>query len=171
MGETGNGIALDPEDVKILERREAVNSGVPLFVAHWHIFVPTLIIAIVYSAAWLFLAYTGKSGTGLARLFIVVMAVGVPILAAHAFLRYQTIRLQINEGHVFCHPGWPKEFPIDVPFSVIESVVVRRGFSGRLFGGGTVIINLISGDNVIVADLANPENAKKIIEDNAPTAS
>lgn len=157
-------MALQPDEVEILERREAQSSGVPLFVAHYHIFVPTIAIALMYSFAWLFLAATGKSDTALARLFIIVMAVGVPILAAHAFLRFQTIRLQVNDGHVYCHPGWPKELPIDVPLSVVKSVDVRRGISGRLFGGGTVIINLVTEGNVVVADIAEPENAKEAIE-------
>ena len=43
--------------------------------------------------------------------------IGVPLLAAHAFLRFQTIRMQVSDGHVFCHPGWPKELPIDVTFA------------------------------------------------------
>ncbi len=161
-------LALDVEDLHILERREAANSGVPLFAAHWHIFVPTLAIGLLYSLAWLGLALLGKSDTGLARLFIVVMAVGVPLLAAHAFLRFQTIRLQINEGHVLCHPGWPKELPIDVPLEMIESIRVRRGLSGRLFGGGTIIIRLVTGNTVAIADLAEPVTAHRKIAKVAP---
>ncbi|MEM9331893.1 MAG: PH domain-containing protein [Pseudomonadota bacterium] len=164
MHDTNPAVTLEPEDVHILERAEAQSSGVPLFSAHWHIFVPTLAIGILYSLAWLFMAIVGKSDSGLARLFIVVMAVGVPLLAAHAFLRYQTIRLQISDGHVFCHPGWPKELPIDVPLQVIREAKVRRGLSGRLFGGGTLILDLVTEGNVVVADLAEPEKAKEIID-------
>ncbi len=164
MDETNPTMTLEPDEVHILERAEAKNSGVPLFTAHWHIFVPTMIIAVLYSVAWLVLASVGKSDSGLARLFIVVMAIGVPLLAAHAFLRYQTIRLQVSDGHAFCHPGWPKDLPIDVPLAVIRQVKVRRGLSGRLFGGGTVILDLVTEGNVIVTDLAEPDKAKAIIE-------
>ncbi|MEM9278099.1 MAG: PH domain-containing protein [Pseudomonadota bacterium] len=164
MDETNSQMALKPEDVHILERAEAQDSGVPLFVAHWHIFAPTIAIGILYSAAWGFLAMLGKADSGLARLFIAVMAVGVPLLAAHAFLRYQTIRLQVSEGHAFCHPGWPKELPVDVPLSVIKQVKVRRGLFGRLFGGGTLIIDLVTEGSVVVADLAEPDLAKETID-------
>ncbi|MGI9350821.1 MAG: hypothetical protein ACR2O3_04600 [Rhizobiaceae bacterium] len=164
MDNTNPALTLAPDEVHILERVEAQSSGVPLFVAHWHIFAPTLVIAILYSAAWLFLAVTGKSETGLARLFIVVMAVGVPFLAAHAFLRYQTIRLQVSDGHAYCHPGWPKELPIDVPLSIIKEVKVRRGLSGYLFGGGTVILDLVTEGSVVVADISEPDLAKKVID-------
>ena len=164
MDDINPALALAPDEVHILERVEAQNSGVPLFVAHWHIFVPTVVIAILYSAAWMFLAMTGKSDTGLARLFIVVMAVGVPFLAAHAFLRFQTIRLQVSDGHAYCHPGWPKELPIDVPLSVIKEVKVRRGLSGYLFGGGTLILDLVTEGSVVVADISEPDLAKKVID-------
>ncbi len=164
-------LVLDAEELRILERREAASSGVPLFAAHWHIFVPTVAIGLLYSFAWLFLAYLGKSDSGLARLFIVVMAVGVPLLAAHAFLRFQTIRLQINEKHLLCHPGWPKELPIDVPPEMIDSVKVRRGLSGRLFGGGTVVIKLVTGNTIAIADLANPEKARAAIMEVATNAT
>ena len=164
-------LTLDAEELRILERREAASSGVPLFAAHWHIFIPTLAIGLLYSLAWLVLAFLGKSDSGLARLFIVVMAVGVPLLAAHAFLRFQTIRLQVNVGHLLCHPGWPKELPIDVPPEMIESVRVRRGLSGRLFGGGTVVIELVTGNTVAIADLAEPEKARAAIMEVASNAS
>ena len=82
-------------DVQILERAEAREDGVPLFAAHWHLYIPTIIIAALYSLIWLMLFLTGNAGTDLARLFVVVMTVGVPLLAAHAFLRYQTIRIQV----------------------------------------------------------------------------
>ncbi|MEM7216578.1 MAG: PH domain-containing protein [Pseudomonadota bacterium] len=162
--DTNLTMALEPEDIHILERSEARTSGVPLFTAHWHIFIPTLVIAILYSVAWITLATLGKADSGLARLFIVVMAVGVPLLAVHAFLRYQTIRLQVSDGHVFCHPGWPKELPIDVPVSVIREIKVKRGLAGRVFGGGTIILSLVTEGDVVVADLAQPELARQTIE-------
>lgn len=156
-------MTLEAEDLRILERHEAKQSGIPLHVAHWHIFAPTCAIALLYSVAWIVLALLGKSDTGLARLFIVVMAVGVPLLAAHAFIRYQTIRLQISKDGVLCHPGWPKELPINIPLQMISSVRIRRGLSDRLFGGGTVIIELVTGGQIAIADLSDPEDARQTI--------
>jgi len=112
MDDTSPAGVLETDNLQILERVEAKNTGVPLFTAHWHLFLPTLVIAVLYSALWMFFASSGKADSGLARLFIVVMAIGVPLLAVHAFLRYQTIRVQVNEDQALCHPGWPKEFPI-----------------------------------------------------------
>ena len=146
-------------DLQILERAEAKEDGVPLFAAHWHLYIPTIIIAAIYSLIWLVLFVTGNAGTDLARLFVVVMTVGVPLLAAHAFLRYQTIRIQVNEDNVLCHPGWPRDLPSELPAQMIESVEVKRGLSGSLFGGGTVIFKLITGDRMAIADVGDPDEA------------
>lgn len=158
-------MAPDPEadEPRILEHKEALNEGIPHYTAHWHIFIPTVVIAILYSGAWITLAMLGKSDSGMARLFIVVMAVGVPLLAAHAFLRFETIRLQISDGRVLCHTGWPRDLPIKVPLQVIREMRVRRGLAGTLFGGGTLILELIPKGKISVTDLDDPEAAKSSI--------
>ena len=163
MNDTNVDLMLEADSGLILEKNEAQHQGVPLFSAHWHIFAPTMIILVAYSISWLMLSLAGKSDSNLARLFIVVMSVGVPLLAAHAFLRYQTIRLQVNKDCLFCHPGWPKDLPIEVPITMVEKVVVKRGLSGRLFGGGTIVLNLKAENKVVIADLSDPEAAKEAI--------
>ena len=165
MQDTNSTMTLEADDVMLLERNEARDQGIPLFTAHWHLFAPTIIILFSYSFSWAMLAASGNSGTNLARLFIVVMAIFVPLLAAHAFLRYQTIRVQVNEDDIICHPGWPKDLPIDVPLSLIDRLVVKRGLAGRLFGGGTLVIHLKTDSKVAIADLAEPDLAKAKIEE------
>lgn len=154
----------DVENFNILERPEAKSAGVPLFIAHWHIFIPTIIIAVIYLIAWIVLHAVGMGQTGLARICFIVVAVGAPFLGAYAFLRYQTIRVQINENDIICHPGWPKDLPIDVPISVISRVRVRRGLAGRLFGGGTLMLQLSTGSTISVPDLKDVRDACKLIE-------
>lgn len=163
MNDTNANLVFEADSSQILEKNDAQTQGVPLFSAHWHIFAPTIVILIAYSLSWLLLAMADMSDTNLARLFIVVMAVFVPILAAHAFLRYQTIRVQVNEDCLFCHPGWPKDLPLEVPVAMIEDVVVKRGLSGRLFGGGTLVLHLVAENKLVIADLAEPDKAKEAI--------
>lgn len=165
MNDTNASLVLEVDSGMILEKNEAQTQGVPLFSAHWHIFAPTIIILMAYSISWLLLALADMSDSNLARLFIVVMSVFVPLLAAHAFLRFQTIRLQVNDDCLFCHPGWPKDLPIEVPISMVENVVVKRGLSGRLFGGGTLVLHLAAENQIVIADLAEPDEAKRAIED------
>lgn len=163
MNDTNANLVFEADSGLILEKNDAQTQGIPLFSAHWHIFAPTIIILIAYSFSWLLLAMADMSDSNLARLFIVVMAVFVPLLAAHAFLRYQTIRVQVNDDCLFCHPGWPKDLPIEVPISMVKSVTVKRGLSGRLFGGGTLVLQLVAENKIIIADLAEPEKAKDAI--------
>ena len=151
----------DPSE--ILEKEEAISEGVPQFFADWVLFLPTLIIAVLYFCAWLVLILLGMGGSGLARMFVVVMAVGVPILGALAFLRHQTIRVQINDDNIVCHQGWPKDMPMEIPLEFIKKVSVKRGLFGRLFNRGTLMVELTTGNRIAVADLASPYKAKKAI--------
>lgn len=145
------------EDVAGFELDEDV--GLPSYRARWQLFMPTLAIAVLYSMAWLYLVTSGRSDYALARLLVIVMAVGVPLLAAHAFLRYQTIRVQILPDAVRYHPGWPRDLPIDMPLDLIDRVRVKHGLSGRVFGGGTLVMELTTGEKAAVADLSDPEGA------------
>ncbi len=163
MNDTNANLVYEADNGLILEKNDAQTQGVPLFSAHWHIFAPTIVILLAYSCAWFLLALADMSDSNLARLFIVVMSVFVPLLAAHAFLRYQTIRVQVNDDCLFCHPGWPKDLPVEVPVAMIESVNIKRGLSGRLFGGGTLVLNLVAENKVVIADLAEPEKAQEAI--------
>ncbi len=133
--------------------------------AHWHIFVPTIIIAILYIIGWLVMYFMGMAGGGLARLFVVVLAIGVPILFAHAFLRYQTITIELFEDYLKYHTGWPRSEPVQLPYGMVKKAKFTRGLSGRLFGGGTVVLNLIGGGVVGIADVETPKQiAGKINE-------
>jgi membrane protein YdbS with pleckstrin-like domain len=133
--------------------------------AHWHIFVPTAIIWLLYMVGWITLYFLDMSGGSLARLFIVVLAVGVPLLFAHAFLRYQTISIEIYETHLQYHTGWPRAEPVMLPYGLISKINYSRGLSGRMFGGGTVILKLLAGEAIGIADVEKPMEATKKIRE------
>lgn len=135
---------------------EAAHSG-QLFKPHWQIFVPTVIILISYCAAMAYLWATGRVDTALFRLFAIVAAVGVPLLAAHAFLRYETVRVLLKDDSICYHPGWPKDRMLEVPHKLIERIFVKRGLAGNLLGGGTLVIETSTGGRIAIADLRNPD--------------
>lgn len=141
-----------------------ISDPIVCYKAHWHIFVPTIVISILYLFGWLVLYFMGMANGAIARLFVVVLSVGVPLLFAHAFLRYQTISICIFKNCVQYHTGWPKAEPIEMPYGLIKNVRFTRGLSGRMFGGGTVVISTLAGEPIAVADVANPiEAVAKII--------
>lgn len=139
-------------------------AGGHVYRARWQLFLPTLAIALLYLAGWLIMAGLGRGDGALARIFVLVMAVGVPLLAAHAFLRYQTIRVHVLTNAVRYHPGWPRDLPVDMPMALVAATEVRRGLAGRLFGGGTLVMQLTTGERVAVADLADPDGARAEID-------
>ena len=165
MNNDNGRLVLETDDVEILERREAEIQGIPLFVAHWQIFAPTLLICVLYLVVWGLLLSLGEAGQGNGRVFIIAMAMITPILAAWAFLKYQTIRLQISDNHLYVHLGWPREMPVDIPLTAVDSLSVRRGVVGRMFGGGSLHITLTDGRIVKVRDLSHPEEAERAISD------
>ena len=138
--------------------------GAPVWRPGLQIYAPTVVILALYFAAWVTMGFYGKSDGGIARLCLFVMSVGVPILALHAFLRHQTIRVQVIESNVRYHPGWPADQPTDMPLDLIERVRVRRGIAGRILHAGTLVLDLTTGQKVAVADLRDPDRAADAIE-------
>jgi membrane protein YdbS with pleckstrin-like domain len=145
---------------------ELPEAGAPVtYRCHWQLFVPTIIVLAGYGFALWYLWMTGRSDLSLFRLFAIVMAVGVPLLAAHAFLRYETVRVQLLPATLRYHPGWPKDMAIEIPRELITGLYVKRGLAGRLFGGGTLIIKTSTGNRIAIADLKNPQDIVSHFED------
>ena len=134
------------------------------FRSHWKLFLPTLVIFISYVLSLLYLWATGRSDSGLFRLAALVAGVGVPLLAAHAFLRYETVRLRIYRNVVKVHPGWPKNRALEIPHELITDMAIKRGLSGRLMGGGTLIISTSVGTKMAVPDLKEPDRILETFE-------
>ena len=133
--------------------------GRPTYHSHRQLFVPTIIILCLYSGGLLVLWSIDMTSSALFRMFALVLGIGVPLLGAHAFLRYETVRLQFLKDRLRVHPGWPKDAPIEIPYDLVSSLKVKRGLSGRLFGGGTIIIELTTGSKIAIADLKRPLDA------------
>ncbi len=134
-----------------------------IYKAHWQIFVPTFIICFLYVVGWVILFFLGRSGDNLARLFIVVLAIGVPILFAYAFLRYQTISIEVFEKYLRYRRGWPKVDPVVIPYALIKKVDFSRGHLGGLFGGGAVTLQLEAGAVIAIADVERSIEARENI--------
>lgn len=143
---------------------ELENARDRVYRARWQLFLPTIAIALLYGAAWVYLNNEGRSDSALARLSVIIIAVGVPGLAVHAFLRFQTIRLQLLPTCIRYHPGWPKDVPVDLPYELLEKVRVKRGLIGFLTGSGTLVFHLTTGEKVAIADVANVGQARREID-------
>ncbi len=164
MAKSSSEIGFESNRERDLEHYEAVSRGYTYFTAHWQVFIPSLIIATLYGLICAGLIWTGKADFAFARFFIVTMAVLVPLLFAWAFLRHQTIRLELGSDMVRCHNGWPQDESEVMPLDQVTDVQVEFDLISRWFGGGDLII-IGSEKTVTVRGLSTPETAAKVIRE------
>lgn len=127
------------------------------------IFLPTLLIVSGYAAAFALLWVFGRGDGALARLCLLVLAIGGPFLVAHAVLRRFTVRVDVMPHAVYAHSGFPRNAPDEIPYALIRRLTLRRGPVGRLTGSGTLVFEIAGGTSIAVADLARPEQALRAI--------
>ena len=128
------------------------------------LFLPVAVVTVGYAVllAWLWLG--GNLGSNIARLCVIVLAVGVPILIVHAVLRYFTIAIHPHAHAMFIHPGFPRSEPFEIPYPLVRQINIRRGIAGRLLNSGTLIFHLQTGQKIAVCDLQNPDKVRDAIE-------
>jgi len=127
------------------------------------IFLPSGLIVGGYAAAFLTLWLLGHGEDTLARLCLLVLALGSPFLAAQAVLRRYTIRVDVRPHAVYVHSGFPRRAPHEIPYALIRRLTLTRDPVGRLTGSGTLVLDMIDGTAVTVADLARPGAALRAI--------
>jgi len=165
MDDGSQTISLETDEVRILEHREAVDLGIPQFRPHFSLFVPAISVSVMYLAFWAFLFFTGKSSGWVAQLFIASLAIVLPLLFAAAFLRYQTVRVQLIDDALLYHPGWPKDAAKELPISKIASIGVHQGFIDRFFDSGDLLIVTDGNETIELEGLESPDVLLSLINE------
>ncbi|MBC7284578.1 hypothetical protein, partial [Hoeflea sp.] len=124
------------------------------------LFLPGLVVAFGYAGLWLLLHATGRGEGALARVCLLVLVIGVPLILAHAGLRLSTVRLTLRGAHLEAHPGFPARDPAIVAYPAVTGLSLKRGLSGWITGAGSLVIERGNGPPVVVAGLADPESAR-----------
>jgi membrane protein YdbS with pleckstrin-like domain len=135
----------------------------PFFPSTRAVFLPTVVIVSGYAAAFASLWFFGRGEGALARLCLLVLAVGGPFLVAHAVLRRFTVRIDVMPHAVYAHTGFPRNAPEEIPYALIRRLTLRQGPVGRLTGSGTLVFEIAGGTSIAVADLARPHHALRVI--------
>ncbi|MCY0096138.1 hypothetical protein [Hoeflea ulvae] len=123
------------------------------------LFLPGVIVAAGYGGLWLFLYLDSRGDGALARVSLLVLAIGVPLLLAHAGLRLSTTRLTLRGAHLEAHPGFPARDPVIVAYPAITGMSLRRGLSGWITGAGSLVIEREVGPPLVIPGLLDPDAA------------
>jgi membrane protein YdbS with pleckstrin-like domain len=165
MDDTSQALSMDAGDMPVIERKEAESLGVKIYTAHWQLFLPVFFFLFLYALIWLMLSITGQSTSFSARFFIVGAAILLPLLAASAFLKFQTIRLQISEDSIAFSPGWPVDHLSVIKPEDIRNVEVSVSGLSALLGGGNLLIRLVDdNEEIVIPKLADPYGALSAIQ-------
>lgn len=159
-----------PHVTTVEDMAEFENTLARTYGARWQVFLPAFAVAVLYLAAWAYLNSIGMRHTAVARLLLIVLTVGVPLITVHGFLRRQTIRVQVLSRGIRYHSGWPRDLPVDLPYDLIERIRIRKSLVSWLFNTGTLVIDLTTGASVAIADLYRPELIRAAIESSMDSA-
>ena len=131
--------------------------------AHWTIFLPAILIALLYGGSWLSLLAAGKGDTALARIALLVLMMVVPVLLVRAYLRFQSFGLLIGRQALTYRRGWVRPRWHRIQMESLASVrAVQTPFS-KLFGGGALEFTGIDGRKFRFYDVKAPEQVARQI--------
>ncbi|MGV8998559.1 MAG: PH domain-containing protein [Parvibaculaceae bacterium] len=125
--------------------------------AHWTIYLPSVLVALVWAGVWLWAAERGLAG--LKSLALAVLAIGVPVLLFFAAVRAHILTASVRgDGVLTLRSGFLRPREVSIGLLEIVSVRVRRSPVQRLLGGGALDVKTMSGERIIVNDLDMPQD-------------
>ncbi|HDL16501.1 MAG TPA: PH domain-containing protein [Rhizobiales bacterium] len=133
------------------------------FRAHWTIFLPTIIVALLYGGLWVFLLVVGKGDTALARILLLVLLLVVPVLLVRAYLRFVTFGLVIGRRALTYRQGWLRPGWHRIQLDTLTGVRASMNPLGRMLGGGALILTRLDGGDICLNDVEFPEEAARQI--------
>ena len=136
--------------------------------AHWSLFLPSALVALVYALAWGLLVLTGQGDGALAKVMFLVMMIAPPILLVQAFLRYNSVGLGLTKNHVLVARGWPRMVGEQIELKDLSFVEVRMSLIGRWLGTGKIVLLLKDGRSISISDLDQPESIGETIQSHIP---
>jgi hypothetical protein len=133
------------------------------FKAHWTLFLPALVVALLYGGLWVFLLVTGKGDTALARIMLLVLMLIVPVLLVRAYLRFASFGLLIRQQAVIYRRGWLRPRWRRVKLESLSGVRPVLSPLGGVFGGGALVLTRLDGGDIRLYDVDGPEEAARQI--------
>ncbi|HHK74466.1 MAG TPA: PH domain-containing protein [Rhizobiales bacterium] len=125
--------------------------------AHWTLFAPAILVALVYGLMWQGLVLLGRGDGSVARISLFVFAIGSPLLLVYGFLRYNSVWIALAGDDLCLARGWPRLTHSQISLDEIASIRLRQSFIGRRFNVGEILVETRSGRRYRVSDIAEPE--------------
>ncbi len=131
--------------------------------AHASVFLPALVIAVLYGGLWLFVVALGKGDGALARLMLLICVIGVPAVLLHAFLRFMSTEVHVTERTLVLSRGWPRRRTITLDLRDVIDMQTKQTVLGRILGMGTMIVRDAQGKHYRINDLAAPVDFRRAV--------
>lgn len=127
--------------------------------SRFRLFVPTALVACGYGILYLALRTMDASDGPVAKVSLLILAAGVPLIAAYAFLRALTIAVRLEPHALVLARGFPALHPVALAWHEVADVSVLES----RFSGSALIVEDTQGTRVMVRDLAGAEQAASLI--------
>lgn len=127
--------------------------------AHWTIYLPSLVVALVWAGVYGWAVTREPALDGLASVALLVEALGVPLLLIFAALRARVLRVELCKAgkELYLRTGVLRARDVTIGLDEIAHARVRRSIPQRFLGGGALDIVTLSGERIFVADLDHPD--------------
>lgn len=130
--------------------------------AHWTIYLPSIVVALVWAGIYLWAVSHQPVLGGLRAVALVVEALGVPLLLFFAAVRARVLAVEVrmrDNGQVelYARSGFARPKEIHIGAQEIAAVHVRRSLPQKFFGGGALVLKTLSGDSLWFTDLDQPD--------------
>jgi hypothetical protein len=130
--------------------------------AHWTIYLPSIVVALVWAAIYGWAETRQPVLAGVRAAALAVEALGVPLLLFFAAVRARVLLLEVRpraggEAVLFARSGFARPREVQVGAQEIASIRVRRSLPQRLFGGGALDLKTLSGESLWFPDLDRPD--------------
>jgi len=150
--------------------------------AHWTIYLPTLVVGLVWLVIFLWAELHRPALEGLRALALAVEVLGVPLLFFAAALRARMLAVEVwprgregtaeaAERELVMRDGFARPRSLRVGAPEIAALRVRRSLPQRYFGGGALDLRMLSGERLMIADLDDPDAIAHALKLTAPHAA
>lgn len=132
--------------------------------AHWTIYLPTLVVALVWAGVYSWAQFHQPALPGIRSLALAVEALAVPLLLFFAAVRARVLIVEVRAGHgegdelaLHARSGFARPKEVWIGAREIASIRVRRSLPQRFLGGGALDLRTLSGEILWLTDLDRPE--------------